>query len=56
MKISDVDDKMKVLNYFGEIEEEIKKEHIYCAPMFVNKDGWLNLEYGKSLIKISDIM
>jgi hypothetical protein len=51
LKISDVDDKVKTLNYFGEALE-IKKRCIYVGTL-VMKNGWINTAYGTKLIKVN---
>jgi len=56
LKVSDVNDgNSRLLNYFGKVSGKINKNEIYVSYLFINKEGYLNIPYGKELIKISDI-
>ena len=52
LKISDVDDKVKSLNFFGEETFELKRRAIYVGTLLM-KGGWINAAYGTKIIKIS---
>ena len=52
LRISDVDDNSKTLNYFGEQDLELRRRAIYVGTLLV-KSGWINASFGTKLIKIS---
>lgn len=53
LSISDVDDRIKSLNYFGYVPPEgLKRGSVYVSLLFVN-DGWINVPYGQVLTKAS---
>jgi hypothetical protein len=51
LKISDFDDKVRTMNYFGK-PVQITKDCIYIAKLFI-KDGWINVALGSTLIQAS---
>jgi len=53
LRICDIDEKTKRLNYFGPLEEKIKKNTVYIAPLHIN-NGWLNVQRNKELLRIPE--
>lgn len=54
LSISDVDDRIKPLNYFGEVPPEgIKRGAVYIAMLSKSDQGWINVPYGQILTKAS---
>jgi len=56
MKISDIDDRIRYLNYFGGGQEDIKENCVYVAPLFVNNRGFISVQWGRELIEASQIV
>jgi DNA polymerase-3 subunit alpha len=52
LRISDIDDKTMVLNYFKE-DADIKINSIYIGTLFKN-GNWINMEFGSKLMRIKD--
>ncbi len=52
LKITDVDDKIKTLNYFGDEAIDLKRRCIYVGTLQM-KNGWLNTVFGTKVVKIS---
>jgi hypothetical protein len=52
ISISDLDDKLLNLNYFGYLSENLKRGSVYIAPLFKN-NGWINIPYGQQITKAS---
>jgi DNA polymerase-3 subunit alpha len=54
LKISDIDNKNKYVNFFGEVKDKIEKNSIYITELFMN-NGWINVPFGKPLLKAADM-
>lgn len=52
LTISDIDDKVQNLNYFGKYEEHFRRGCVYIAPLFKN-NGWINVPFGQIITKAS---
>ncbi len=51
LKIADVDDVIKTLNFFGVLPEEgLTKNAVYIGQLHT-KNGWLNVSFGSKLLK-----
>jgi DNA polymerase-3 subunit alpha len=51
IRISDMDDSPKTLNFFNKAED-LKKNSIYICKLYLN-GGWINITYGNEMIKIT---
>jgi DNA polymerase III alpha subunit len=52
LKVTDVDDKARTLNYFGDEAIDLKRRCIYVGTLQM-KNGWLNTVFGTKVVRIS---
>lgn len=52
LKITDVDDRVKTLNYFGRDKIDLKRRCVYIGTLYL-RNGWINTEYNTKVVRVS---